>query len=334
VIFPFIHQHQNDWPVTIMCRTLGVSTQGYYTWRSRSASQQQQRRDALLTQVQSIHAEVKQRYGSPRIHKELIEGRKVTCCVNTVAKLMRENAIHARSAKKFRNTTDSNHSLPVAENVLDRQFNAQNPNERWVADITYIPTREGWLYLAVVEDLYSRMVVGWSMADHLQSRLVVDALDMAVARRVPGEGLLAHSDRGSQYASDHYQRLLAKHGITCSMSGVGQCWDNAPMESFFASLKKELTHHEDYQTRAEAKASIFEYIEVFYNHKRRHSSLGYVCPSEFELGHCSNAPQPHSLPSNNRHDCNHEPCGHDARQRSDSSPPGRMPASARNVQTI
>jgi transposase InsO family protein len=170
----------------------------------------------------------------------------------------------------------------VADNLLGRQFDAQGPNERWVADITSIPTREGWLYLAAVEDLYSRMVVGWSMADHMESRLVVDALEMAVARRLPGEGLLAHSDRGSQYASEHYQRLLAKHGIECSMSGVGQCWDNAPMESFFASLKKELVHHEEYQTRAEARASIFEYIETFYNPKRRHSSLGYVSPAEYE----------------------------------------------------
>ena len=163
---------------------------------------------------------------------------------------MHDNDIRAKTARKFRNTTDSNHPLPVADNLLDRQFDAQTPNERWVADITYIPTREGWLYLAAVEDLYSRMVVGWSMADTMDSRLVVDALEMAVQRRLPDEGLLAHSDRGSQYASEHYQRLLAKHGIDCSMSGVGQCWDNAPMESFFATLKKELVHHEDYQTRS------------------------------------------------------------------------------------
>src|SRR5436190_23248882 len=173
--------------------------------------------------------------------------------------------------------TDSNHALPVAENVLDRRFDPEEPNAAWVADVTYIPTREGWLYLAVVEDLYSRMVVGWSMADTMTSRLVVDALEMAVQRRLPDEGLVAHSDRGSQYASDHYQRLLAKHGIECSMSGVGQCWDNAPMESFFASLKKELVHHEDYQSRAEARTSIVEYIEVFYNTRRLHSSLDYGC---------------------------------------------------------
>jgi putative transposase len=282
VIFSFIQQHAEEWPVSVMCETLGVSSQGYYAWRTRPDSQQQLRRETLLVEIRAIHAETKQRYGSPRIHAELQQGRDVACCVNTVAKLMRDDGIRAKSARKFRNTTDSNHSLPVAENLLDRQFEAQNPNERWVADITYIPTREGWLYLAAVEDLYSRKVVGWSMADHMESRIVVDALQMAVAQRFPGEGLLTHSDRGSQYASDHYQRLLAKHGIECSMSGVGQCWDNAPMESFFATLKKELIHDEDYRTRAEAKASIFEYIETFYNAKRRHSSLGYLSPAEFE----------------------------------------------------
>ena len=282
MIFSFIQQHAEEWPVSVMCEILGVSTQGYYAWRTRPDSAQQLRREALLVEIRAVHAETKQRYGSPRIHAELRQGRDVACCVNTVAKLMRDDGVRAKSARKFRNTTDSNHSLPVAENILDRQFEAQNPNERWVADITYIPTREGWLYLAAVEDLYSRMVVGWSMADNLESRIVVDALQMAVTQRFPGEGLLAHSDRGSQYASDHYQRLLGRHGIECSMSGVGQCWDNAPMESFFASLKKELIHHEDYQTRSEAKASIFEYIETFYNPKRRHSSLGYLSPADFE----------------------------------------------------
>src|SRR5205823_6495829 len=217
-----------------------------------------------------------------RVHAELA-ARGHGCCVNTVARLMRDNGIAARTAKKFRcTTTDSDHGLPVADNLLGRRFDPAAPNESWVADITYIPTREGWLYLAVVEDLYSRKVVGWSMAASMESRLVVDALEMAVQRRLPGEGLVAHSDRGSQYASDHYQRLLGKHGIECSMSGVGQCWDNAPAESFFASLKKELTHHEDDQTREEARASLFEYIEVFYNNQRLHSSLGYVTPAAYE----------------------------------------------------
>jgi transposase InsO family protein len=281
VIFPFIEEHRDVWPVAVMCETLGVSTQGFYAWRSRPKSEQQQRRDALVVEIRAVHAEVKQRYGSPRIAAEL-QAKGVECCVNTVAKLMRDNDIRAKTARKFRNTTDSNHSLPVADNLLSREFDAQGPNERWVTDITYIWTREGWLYLAVVEDLYSRMVVGWAMSDTMTSRLVVDALEMAVARRLPGEGLLAHSDRGSQYASEHYQRLLGKHGIQCSMSGVGQCWDNAPMESFFASLKKELVHHEDYRTRALARASIVEYIEMFYNPKRRHSSLGYLSPAEYE----------------------------------------------------
>lgn len=281
MIFSFIFQHKDAWPVTLLCNTLGVSPAGFYAWLQRPRSAQQQRRDALLVEIAAIHAEVKERYGSPRLHKELAH-RGVPCCVNTVAKLMHDNDIRAKSARKFRNTTDSNHPLPVADNVLDRQFDPQGPNEKWVTDITYVPTREGWLYLAVVEDLYSRMVVGWAMADTMTSRLVVDALQMAVQRRFPGEGLLAHSDRGSQYASEHYQRLLGQHGITCSMSRRANCWDNAPMESFFASLKKELTHHEDYQTRAEARASIFEYIETFYNPKRRHSSLGYVSPIEYE----------------------------------------------------
>ena len=281
MIFAFIEQHKDLWPIRLLCETLGVSFQGFYAWRSRPASAQQQRRDVLLVEIRAVHAEVKQRYGSPRMHRELV-ARGVACSENTVARLMHDNEIRAKSARKFRNTTDSNHALPVADNLLDRQFDAQRPNERWAGDITYIPTREGWLYLAAVEDLYSRMVVGWSMAEHMESRLVVDALEMAIARRLPGAGLLAHTDRGSQYASDHYQTLLGKHGIECSMSGVGQCWDNAPMESFFASLKKELVHHEDYQTRAQARVSIFEYIELFYNLKRRHSSLGYLSPAEYE----------------------------------------------------
>jgi transposase InsO family protein len=281
VIFSFIEQHKDAWPVTLMCSTLGGSPAGFYAWLRRPRSEQQQRRDALLVEIRAVHAEVKKRYGSPRIYKEL-QARGVDCCVNTVAKVMHDNDIRSKTARKFRNTTDSNHSLPVADNLLDRQFDPAGPNEKWVGDITYIPTREGWLYLAVIEDLYSRRIVGWAMADHMESRLVVDAMEMAVARRLPGEGLLAHTDRGSQYASDHYQRLLRKHGIECSMCRVAQCWDNAPMESFFASLKKELVHDEDYQTRAEARTSIVEYIEVFYNAKRRHSSLGYVSPAEFE----------------------------------------------------
>jgi putative transposase len=183
---------------------------------------------------------VKARYGSPRPHAELV-AQGLPCCVNTVARLMREHGIAAKTKRKFRRTTDSNHDRPVAENILDRQFEPEAPNQAWTADITYVATGEGWLYLAAVEDLYSRGIVGWSMGSRIDSRLVVDALEMAVSRRLPGEGLVAHSDRGSQYASEHYQRILAGHGIACSMSRRANCWDNAPMESFFASLKKERT---------------------------------------------------------------------------------------------
>jgi putative transposase len=280
--FRFIDAHRNQWPVRLLCQTLEVCPAGYYAWRRRPLSEREQRQEALVVEIRAIHAQTKARYGSPRIHAEL-RARGQTCCVNTVAKLMRDNDIAAKTARKFRRTTtDSDHDLPVADNLLGRQFDPSGANEVWLADITYIPTREGWLYLAAVEDLYSRRVVGWAMAEHMESRLVVDALEMAIKRRLPGEELLAHSDRGSQYASEHYQRLLAKHGITCSMSRKGDCWDNAPMESFFASLKKELVHDADFATRAEARAALFEYIEVFYNGQRRHSSLGYVSPAEYE----------------------------------------------------
>ena len=279
--FRFIHEHRHLWPVRLLCQTLEVSTAGYYAWQGRPASARAQRRDTLLGEIRAVHAAVKARYGSPRMHAALV-ARGHGCCVNTVAQLMRQAGIAAKTARKYRCTTDSNHDRPVADNLLGRQFDPAGPNEAWVADITYIPTGEGWLYLAVVEDLYARRVVGWSMAENLESRLVVDALALAVERRLPGEGLLAHSDRGSQYASEHYQRLLARHGITCSMSRRADCWDNAPMESFFASLKKELIHGSDFATRAAARAAVVEYIEVFYNNQRRHSSLGYVPPAEYE----------------------------------------------------
>ena len=275
-----------------MCRALGVSRSGYYAWRSRQPSAAQKRREDLTEEVKAVHAQVKGRYGSPRIRAELV-ARGHECCVNFVAKLMRQAGIAAKTKRKFKQTTDSTHSMPVAENLLDRQFDPEEPNESWVADITYVPTHEGWLYLAVVEDLFSRMVVGWSMDQTMTSRLVVDALEMALARRLSLKGssslaLVAHSDRGSQYASDHYQRRLAEERIACSMSRRGDCWDNAPMESFFASLKKELVHHEDYATREAARASIFEYIEAFYNRTRRHSALGYVAPAEYERTHNQN----------------------------------------------
>jgi transposase InsO family protein len=287
VTFAWIEERSDEWPIAVLCRVLEVSRSGFYAWRSREASAAHRRREALTTEVEEIHAEVKARYGSPRMHAELVS-RGHACCVNLVAKLMRQAGIAAKTTRKFRRTTDSNHAHPAAENVLDRNFDPDQPNAAWAADVTYIPTREGWLYLAVVEDLFSRRVVGWSMDATMTSRLVVDALEMALARRLKGSSsaaLVAHSDRGSQYASEHYRRRLAEERIACSMSRRGNCWDNAPMESFFASLKKELVHDEDYATRAEAKASIFEYIEAFYNRVRRHSALGYVAPDEYERTH-------------------------------------------------
>ena len=267
-------------PVSWMCEALDVSESGYHAWTTRRPSGVQRRQDELVAAIEVIHAEVRGRYGSPRMTAEL-NARGHARAENTVAKLMREHGIRARAPRRFARTTDSRHDRPVFENVLDREFEPEGPNVAWAADITYIPTADGWLYLAVVEDLFSRRIVGWSMDVTMTSRLVVDALDMALARRRPGAGLLAHSDRGSQYASAHYQGVLAREGIVCSMSGVGQCWDNAPVESFFGRLKCELGV-EVFATREQAKAEIFEYLEVFYNRVRRHSSLGFVSPVEFE----------------------------------------------------
>lgn len=272
-----------------MCGALEVSASGYYAWASRPDSPTEQWRQELVGAIEDVHAEVRQRYGSPRMTAEL-KGRGHECSENTVAKLMRASGIRARTPRRFARTTDSNHRLPVADNLLARDFDPERPNRAWCADITYIPTGEGWLYLAVVEDLFSRMVVGWSMAETMESRLVVDALSMAVARRLPLQGssppgLVAYSDRGSQYASDHYQRVLASEGITCSMSGVGQCWDNAPVESFFGRLKCEIEPDGAFATRDQARAAIFEYLEVFYNRVRRHSSLGFLSPVEYERAH-------------------------------------------------
>lgn len=264
-----------------MCEALEVSASGYYAWMERADSPRTVARRTLIQAMAEIHAEVRGRYGSPRMTAELI-ARGHSCSENTVAKIMRQNGFRATRVRRRVRTTDSNHCQPVADNHLARDFNPGEPNRAWAADITYIPTREGWLYLAVVEDLFSRRIVGWSMADHLESRLVVDALRMAIACRRPHSQLIAHSDRGSQYASEHYQRTLADSGIQCSMSEVGQCWDNAPVESFFGSLKRELASEGEFVTRDQARRVIFEYLEVFYNRVRRHSALGQVSPDEFE----------------------------------------------------
>ena len=277
----FIDAHRDPWPVRLLGDALDVSAAGSSAWRDRPARARPRRRDARLVEIRALHAAFKARYGSPRVHAELA-ARGHDGGVTTGARVRHANGSVAKTARKFRGTTDSHHDLPVAENLLDRPFDPAAPNEAWGADITHIPTREGWRYLAAVADLYARRVVGWSMADRLESRLVVEALALAVARRLPGQGLRAHADRGRPYASDHYQRLLARRGITGSMSRRSDCWDNAPMESCGASLKKERVHDADFATRAEARAAIVEDIEVFDNHHRRHSSLGYVSPAEYE----------------------------------------------------
>ena len=286
--FAFIAAHLAAFPVEVCCAVLQVSRSGFYAWRGRPQSARARRRQALAARIRAVHAENRQVYGSPRVCRALRAGGGgggggEAACENTVAKVMRRHGIRAKTKKKFvPRTTDSVHQQPVADNLLDRQFAAALPDEKWAVDITYIPTAEGWLYLAGVIDLCSRRIVGWSMADHMKVELVSDALSMALARRRPGDGLLHHSDRGVQYASDDYRHLLRTHAMEASMSGRGDCWDNAVMESFWATLKTELVNHERYATRERARASIFEYIEVFYNRKRLHSSLGYLSPEAFE----------------------------------------------------
>ena len=280
--FQFITQHQGVFPIRCMCETLEVSPSGYYAWRNRPECRRKREDRRLVLEIKAIHMENRGAYGSPRIHAEL-KARQMRHGKKRVARLMRENGIRAKQKKKFKATTDSTHSYPVAPNLLERDFSARGPNQKWLADITYIWTREGWPYLAAVMDLFSRPIVGWSMSKRMTKELVLEALAMAVKHRKPGPGLVHHSDRGSQYACSDYQRALADHGMVCSMSRKGDCWDNAPMESFFHTLKTELVHHRDCQTRRQAKADIFEYIEVFYNRSRRHSALGYMTPAQYEM---------------------------------------------------
>jgi putative transposase len=267
--------------VRLLCRTLAVSSAGFYAWCRRGLSLRAREDAALKAKIRAAHAASGRRYGSPRIHADLKAdehrvGRK------RVARLMREDGIEGQRKRRFRVTTDSRHSHPVAANELQRNFTAPAPNRVWVTDITYIWTREGWLYLAAILDLFSRRVVGWSLDSCMDRGLALDALGMALRTRCPEAGLVHHSDRGVQYASADYQDRLRKHSIVCSMSRKGDCWDNAVAESFFSTLKAELVHRTDYVSRSQARASVFEYIEVFYNGRRRHSSLGYVSPIEHE----------------------------------------------------
>lgn len=280
--YQWIKAHLEEFAIRVLCDVLGVCRAAYYAWRKTPQRQRAIYGMKLVEQIRLVQEETRGVYGSPRVTQEL-RSRGIEVCENTVARCMKKHGIRAKTARSFVPcTTESLHDYPVWENLLDRDFVAEALNQKWVCDITYIPTDEGWLYLAGVIDLFSRRIVGWSMSDRMPTQLVTDALGMAMSHRRSGAGLLHHSDRGVQYASSDYQQLLASHSITASMSRKGNCYDNAAMESFWGTLKTELVNHERYRTREEARASIFEYIEVFYNRKRRHSSLDYVSPEAFE----------------------------------------------------
>jgi putative transposase len=281
VKYAWIDGQRQAYPLPAMCTTLAVSISGFRAWKSGGRSNGRRLRDPqLLALIRAIHAQLKGAYGSPRMVKE-IRGRGFPASKERVERLMRENGIRARHKRRYKATTDSKHALPVAPNLLERNFSPSAPNQAWSADLTYVWTDEGWLYLAVVLDLFNREVVGWSIKPRMTSDIVIDALTMAWFRRKPARGLMHHSDRGSQYASHAFQDKLTEYGMVCSMSRKGNCWDNAPTESFFNSLKNERVHGTRYATRDEAIADLFAYIEPFYNRSRRHSTLGYKSPIQF-----------------------------------------------------
>ena len=283
MIFRVIRGHPvPEFTVKDCCRVLRVSRAGYYRWCAHPVGKREARRKSLTEQVRLVHEASRRIYGSPKVHQVLLK-QGVRLNRKTVAKIMRESSIRSKVVKRFKvRTTDSNHTHPVAANVLDRRFTAERPDTAWLCDITFIPTRGGWLYLAGVMDLCSRRIVGWSMAEHMRVELVKDAFTMATTDRTPEPGLVHHSDRGVQYRCGAYREALGAWGMVASMSRTGDCYDNAPKESFWATLKKELMSDRAFATRDEARAAIFEYIEVFYNRQRIHGSLGYVSPEQFE----------------------------------------------------
>jgi len=279
--FKLIDAAKEEFPVQRLCKVLGVSPSGYFAWKSRPASQRQRDDLVLLAHVRSAFALSNRTYGSPRMTHEL-RGQGLEAGRRRVARLMRENGLRARQPRRFRRTTDSLHAFPVAPNLLDQDFSAERPGEKWGADISYVWTREGWLYLAVVMDLYARRVVGWAVSDRLHKELALAALRRALAIRRPPAGLTHHSDRGGQYCSIEYQAELRRHGILISMSGKGNCYDNSMVETFFKTLKSELVWRTVFQTRGEASDALARYIDGFYNPVRRHSALGFVSPAQFE----------------------------------------------------
>ena len=279
--FQFIKDHRNEFPVTRMCTVLNVSPSGYYVWRKRPVSKREMANRELYKKIKVVYNENHGVYGSPRIYRAL-KRRGVACSENRVARLMRLRGLQAKQTKRYKATTKRNKAHPVAPNLLKQDFVADWPNQKWLTDITYIPTQEGWLYLAVVLDLFSRRIIGWAMSDRMTSDLTMDALKMAIRQRRPEISLIHHSDQGSQYTDGEYQQLLKNWGIQVSMNGAGNWYDNAPMESFFGTLKSEWVHHHTYRTRDEARADIFYYIESFYNRRRLHSSLDYISPEAYE----------------------------------------------------
>lgn len=285
--YAFIRAHSKEHTVTRLCHLLGVSTSGYYDWYDRPESNRHRENRALTEKIRHYYQHSNEIYGSPKIHKDLVaEGER--CGVNRVARLMRQADIQSKLRRRFVVTTDSRNTVAPAPDLLQRNFEAARQDAAWVSDTTFIPTREGWLFLAVVLDLFSRQVIGWAMSKSNNAELVQDALTMAIWRRGRVEGVIVHSDQGSTYASGAYRKQLARHHLTCSMARKGECLDNAVAESFFGSLKNELVHHEDYATRQQARQSIFEYIEVFYNRQRRHATLSYMTPVEFEAAYAGN----------------------------------------------
>lgn len=278
--FAFIAKHRGIWPVSWMCGALGVSRSGFHAWLTRAPSQRARDDEVIGARVRASHVGSYRTYGARRVwHDLLAEG--ISCGLHRVERLMQAQGLRARPRRRGLPKDQGERSV-IAGNVLDRQFTADRPNQKWVADFTYIWTAEGWLYVAAVIDLFSRRVVGWSMSDTMTAQLVTDALIMAIWRRGKPDALLHHSDQGSQYTSEQFQRLMADNGVTCSMSRSGNVWDNAAMESFFSSLKTERIGKKVYRTRAQAKADVFDYIECFYNPTRRHSTLGYLSPIDFE----------------------------------------------------
>jgi putative transposase len=284
--FTFIKNNRKYYSIGKMAKVLGVSRSGYYDWLSRPESKRSLENKKILEKIKEIHKNSREIYGSPKIYKEL-QNQEIKCGINRVARIMQENNIRSKTRKKFRITTNSAHKNPIAENILNRNFYADTPNKVWVSDITYIHTKEGWYYLCVIIDLFSRKIIGWCMDSGITNSIVIKAFIMAYTNRKPGKNVIFHSDRGVQYTSKDFQKLLKKKGFQCSMSRKGNCWDNACAETFFRSLKVEEVYHNKYYSRKMARRSIFEYIEVFYNRKRIHSYLKNMSPAEFERKKCA-----------------------------------------------